>query len=78
MSEPVDRDLKLLLARAFDLAWEQYYGPECMGRLPEEVARPELAKWLVEMAKSGVKEEEALAACGVLRLVALTMDSRSK
>jgi hypothetical protein len=27
-SEPVDRDLKPLLARAFDLAWEQYYGPD--------------------------------------------------
>jgi hypothetical protein len=74
MSEPIDPEFTLLLARAFDLAWEQYYGPDYAGSLSEEIARPELAKHLVEMAKSGVKEEEALAACGVLHLVALTMD----
>lgn len=74
MSEPIDPEFTLLLARAFDLAWEQYYGPDYAGSLSEEIARPELAKYLVEMAKSGVKEEEALAACGVLHLVALTMD----
>jgi hypothetical protein len=73
MSEPIDRDLTLLLARAFDLAWEQYYGPNQDGPLPEEVARPALAKFLVDMAKSGVKEERALAASGILHLVALTM-----
>jgi hypothetical protein len=53
--------------------WTDY-----LGSLSEEIARPELAKCLVEMAKSGVKEEQALAACVVLRLVALTTDSRSK
>lgn len=74
MSEPIDPEFTLLLARAFDLAWEQYYGPDYAGSLSEEIARPELAKYLVEMAKSEVKEEEALAACGVLHLVALTMD----
>ncbi len=78
MSESANQEFNLLLARAFDLAWEQYYGPDYMGSLSEEVARPELAKCIVEMAKSGVKDEQALAACGVLRLVALTMDRRSK
>jgi hypothetical protein len=73
-SEPIHEDFTLLLARAFDLAWEQYYGPDHMGPLSEEVARPALAKFLVEMAKSGVKEEGALAACGVLHLVGLTME----
>lgn len=48
------------------------------GGLAEEVARPELAKCLVEMAESGVKEEGALAACGVLHLVALTMEKPAK
>jgi hypothetical protein len=50
MSEPVDRDLTLLLARAFDLAWEQYYEADNDRALPEEVARPALAKFLVDMA----------------------------
>jgi hypothetical protein len=68
MSEPIDPEFTLLLARAFDLAWEQYYGPDYAGSFSEEIARPELAKHLVEMAKSGVKEEEALAACPLLQV----------
>ena len=59
MAEPIDNEFKLLLARAFDLAWEQFYGPDNSGPLPEDVARPELAKFLVDMAKSGVREENA-------------------
>jgi len=78
MSEPLDRDLTLLLACAFDLAWEQYYGPGRAGALSEEVARPALAKFLVEMGKSGVREEGALAASGVLHLVGLTMDRQPR
>jgi hypothetical protein len=70
MPEPLD---KLLLARAFDLAWGQFYGSDESGPLPEDIARPALAKFLVDMAKSGVREEKALAAAGILRLVALTM-----
>lgn len=73
MSEPVDNEFKMLLARAFDLAWEQFYGPDNSGPLPEDIARPALARFLVEMAKSGVKEEKALASAGILHLVALTM-----
>jgi hypothetical protein len=78
MSEPSDQDLTLLLARAFDLAWEQYYGPNREGPLPEEIARPALAKFLVDMARSGIREERALAASGILHLVALTMGSPPK
>ncbi|HLG81259.1 MAG TPA: hypothetical protein VKY22_09590 [Bradyrhizobium sp.] len=48
----------ILLARAFDLAWERYF-TAC------HVARRELAAFLVEMLRSGVIEEP-LAACGVL------------
>jgi hypothetical protein len=53
-------------------------GQHYRGPLSEEIARPELAKCLVEMSKSGVKEEQALAACGVLYLVALTIDKQSR
>jgi len=62
----------MLLARAFDLAWERYYAPGQGATVSHEVARPKLAAFLVEMARSGVKEEEALAACGVLHLIALS------
>ena len=58
-----DRDaLALLLARAFDLAWMRYYEPGPMGTISGDIARPALATHLVEMAKSGVREEKALAA----------------
>jgi hypothetical protein len=72
MSEPLDRDaLTQLLARAFDLAWDRYYAAGQGDTISEEIARPALARILVEMAKSGVTEEEALAACGVLHLISL-------
>ena len=76
MPQPADRDHTLLLARAFDLAWEQYYGPNSEGSLAQAVARPALAKFLVEMAKSGIKDEGALAAAGVLHLISLTRGDR--
>jgi hypothetical protein len=78
MSEPFDEEFKLLLARAFDLAWEQFYESDHSGPLPEDIARPALAKFLVEMAKSGVREEKALAASGILHLVALTTERSKK
>jgi hypothetical protein len=40
MSEPIDPEFTLLLARTFDLVWEQYYGPDYAGTLSEEIARP--------------------------------------
>ena len=76
MAGPIDREFTLLLARAFDLAWQQYYGSEHAGALTADIARPALAKHLVEMAQSGVNQEEALAACGILHLVALTTERR--
>jgi hypothetical protein len=78
MSEPIDKDFKLLLARAFGQGWAQYYGPDKMGPLSEETARTELARCLVEMAKNGLKEENALTMAGVLHLVTLTMDKPEK
>ncbi|WP_156927781.1 hypothetical protein [Bradyrhizobium sp. Tv2a-2] len=62
----------MLLARAFDLAWERYYTAGQEQTLSKEVARRQLAAFLVEMLKSGVREEEPLAACGVLHLISLT------
>ena len=75
MSEraPADQDsTTVLLARAFDLAWERYYTAGEERTVSREVARRGLAAFLVEMLKSGVTDEDALAACGVLHLIALT------
>jgi hypothetical protein len=66
----------ILLARAFDLAWERYYTAGQREAVPKDVARRELAAFLVEMLRSGVTEEEPLAACGVLHLIAITADHR--
>lgn len=77
MSERADQDdLTLMLARAFDQAWKRYY---LAGRCPiisEEFAGPSLARRLVAMAKEGVKEEDALAAGGLLHLISLAPDER--
>jgi hypothetical protein len=66
-----DPEMLQVLARAFDRAWDRYYRP---GRLtiPVEEARPALANHLVEMAKAGTLEEDALAAGGVVHLISLT------
>ena len=71
MSEALDPDLKLALARAFDLAWAGYFLP---GRvtISQDVARPTLANYLVQMAKDGVTEEGDLAAAGISHLISLT------
>jgi hypothetical protein len=74
MFQPAGQDdLTMLLARAFDRAWKDYYVP---GRslISEEIARPLLGKHLVAMAKEGVKEEAALAKGGLLRLISLTSE----
>jgi hypothetical protein len=68
-----DEELTLLLARAFDRAWERYYRP---GRvtMPVDAARTELAKYLVQVAGEGTREEGALAAARLLQLISLTPD----
>jgi hypothetical protein len=70
-------DLTMLLARAFDRAWKDYYVP---GRrlISKEIARPLLGKHLVAMAKEGVQEEGALATGGLLHLISLTSDIREE
>jgi hypothetical protein len=69
-----DPELTQLLARAFDRAWGRYYRP---GRatIAAELARPALAKHLVEMAKDGTADEGALAAGGLLHLISLTPEA---
>lgn len=74
MSQPVDLDeFKLRLARAFDQAWERYYRSFRIGAIAHSVARPELAKHLIVLAR---KEHEisldALAESGLMHLVSLT------
>ena len=66
-----DPDIARILALAFDRAWDDYY---LYGRrtIDLEVARPELAKRLVEAAQGGERDEDRLAAIGLRRLQALT------
>ena len=65
-------DLPKILARSFIRAWERYYLSDQSDKINEEVARPSLAKHLVAMAHNGIKEEDALAAGGLLHLMSLT------
>lgn len=73
MSQPAGQDdLTMLLARAFDRAWTDYYVPGRRGAISEEIARPSLGKHLVAMAKDGVKDEGTLAADGLSHLISQT------
>jgi hypothetical protein len=67
-------DLPKILARSFIRAWERYYLSAQSEKISEEIARPSLAKHLVAMANEGVKEEDALAAGGLLHLISITPD----
>jgi hypothetical protein len=77
MSDRADQDLILMLARAFDRAWKRYYRPRRRTTIPKEIARPWLARRLVAMAKQGVKDEDALAAAGLLYLISITSEKPS-
>jgi hypothetical protein len=72
MSQPFDKDLVEILARAFDAAWQDYYGEPRSGALPEATARPSLAGFLVARAKEGMTDEAAMAAAGLEHLISLT------
>ena len=70
---PHDHDeLTVLLARAFDRAWNRYYRPSRIVTVSRELARISLAKHLINLAKEGVWEEEGLAERGLAHLVAIT------
>src|SRR5271170_1461429 len=73
MPRPADRDeLRLLLARAFDTAWNDYYQPRRSVTISEDVARSSLATQLIGLAKEGLRDEDALAQRGLQHLVSLT------
>jgi hypothetical protein len=72
VSERADDELKLLLARAFDLAWKRYYRPSRFVAISENDARPALARHLIALAKEGVVSLDALAEGGYLHLVSIT------
>jgi hypothetical protein len=67
-----DQDIRRSLARAFDRAWDKYYRS---GRvtLSQDIARTELARKLVELAKEGVRDEGQLSASGLTHLHQLTL-----
>jgi len=67
-----DDDLPKILARSFIRAWERYYLSVQSGKVSQEAARPSLARHLVAMANEGIKDEDALAAGGLLHLISLT------
>jgi hypothetical protein len=76
MPEPADHhELTLLLARAFDRAWNRYYQPRRSNAISEEVAYDSLARKLVALFKEGVKEEDGLAERGLQHLISLTPPS---
>jgi hypothetical protein len=76
MSERVDDELKLVLARAFDRAWKRYYRPSRTGVIAASIARPSLAKHLIALAKEGSISSDALAEGGLLHLLSLTPEAQ--
>jgi len=72
MPNDTDPDLKLLLARAFDQAWQRYYQPGNL-TLSRDIARAELAKRLVQVSKDGIGDEGTLAQAGLDHLRELTL-----
>jgi hypothetical protein len=75
MSRAADRELTLLLARAFDWAWNRYYATNRRGACSAEIVRPILAEKLVALAKEGVRDEEALARRGLAHLASLAPEN---
>jgi hypothetical protein len=72
MSPPFEKETITILARAFDIAWSDYYGEARSGLLPEGTARSMLANYLVARAKEGTCDESAMAAAGLAHLISLT------
>jgi hypothetical protein len=72
MSPPFEEDVIKILARAFDVAWSDYYGEARSGLLAEETARSMLANYLVARAKEGMYDELTMAAAGLAHLMSFT------
>jgi len=71
MNDTSDPDVRRILALAFDRAWESYY-LHARRTIKKEVAGPELAKRIVEVAQSGERNERRLAEAGLHHLQTLT------
>ena len=76
MPERAGDEFKLLLARAFDRAWNRYYRPSRIGAISASAARPALAKHLIASAKEGAVSVDALAQGGLLHLISLTPEAQ--
>jgi thiamine pyrophosphate-dependent acetolactate synthase large subunit-like protein len=59
-----EQNMTRSLARAFDRAWDGYYRAVRL-TVSQDVARTELARRLVHLAKQGIKDEESLAKAGL-------------
>jgi hypothetical protein len=66
-STSLDDQTIVLLARAFDQAWDRYLD-ETTKEPDEKSKRAELAKHIVAMAKSGERDEDSLSMKGYMRL----------
>ena len=60
-----------MLVRAFDRAWEQYYRRQYL-TIDPKIARGELAKQIVQLARAGERDEGGLALGGLIHLNSLT------
>jgi|SRR5690242_1916327 hypothetical protein len=68
-------ELTKVLVSAFKVAWIDYYGrPEGDSALSIEVARPALARFLVDKSREGITDEASLAAAGLQFLISLEME----
>jgi hypothetical protein len=66
-----DQNTTDLLVRAFHAAWDHYFRPGRDGGVLECLARPALARFLVEKRSEGITDEPSLAAAGLQFLFSL-------
>lgn len=66
-----DQNTTDLLVRAFHAAWDHYFRPGRNGGVLECLARPALARFLVEKRREGITDEPSLAAAGLQFLFSL-------
>jgi hypothetical protein len=67
-----DQDIKLSLARAFDRAWKGYYRAR-RPTVSRGIARTELARYLVQLSREGVRDERKLSLAGLRHLKELNL-----
>lgn len=77
MSEIEGREFQIMLARAFDQAWDSYYGSHRSSHLPEDVARIALAKHIIALGRAGEKDVTVLAESGLMHLDSLSPEPKS-